>query len=160
MANNFAISREFINQICEAVGVDPENTSKIIVEASADNPLVMVYIQALGDERLLRVDWAENAEELKVVVPASAISFLNEKPTVVVDGDPIPLEHLSLTALHYLYAGAGLLCPFCENGTIDREGDCTHCSTNVFRWYKLKTSTMPSDERKDITLPPPQNNAK
>lgn len=73
-------------------------------------------------------------------------------PTIVIDGDPIPLEHLSITSLNYLYADGGQTCPFCEDGTIAKDGTCSACGVNVFAWYSARTSRMPSDERRDITV--------
>lgn len=147
MTKNVAIGYEFHAQICEAVGIDPENVHKVIVEATAGEPIVSVYIELIGDERLLRVDWAGNADKLKVVKPNKP-----KTPTIVIDGDPIPLEHLSNTSLHYLYADGGQTCPFCEEGTIAKDGTCPKCGENVFAWYRARMSRMASDARRDITV--------
>jgi len=48
------IANEVINQVCEAVGVDPMRCQRIIIDLQVQD-IPRVYVQMIGDDSLLTV---------------------------------------------------------------------------------------------------------
>jgi hypothetical protein len=46
------IASEFIDQLCKAVGVRPEETRRIILDVQVHAP-IRVYVEGIGTDRLL-----------------------------------------------------------------------------------------------------------
>ena len=50
------VGSELSIKVCEAMGLDVNRTSRIVIELTPFQP-VAVYVEMLGDTRLLEVDW-------------------------------------------------------------------------------------------------------
>ena len=42
-------------RFCEAFGIDPDKVRRIIIDMNADDPIIAVYVQMIGDENDLDV---------------------------------------------------------------------------------------------------------
>lgn len=45
-------------KICEMLGIDPHRTSRIVVDIDA-NHFTKIYIEMIGDKRLLNLKWCD-----------------------------------------------------------------------------------------------------
>lgn len=69
MAVMRADSAEVAGPICEALGLEMGRVQRIIIDFNVNSP-VMVYVQMLADERILKIDWEaalKGAEVIKEV---------------------------------------------------------------------------------------------
>jgi len=54
-----AQGRDFGKEVCEALGLDPDVTRRVIIDInSGAGGLVMVYVERYGTDGLFNVDWA------------------------------------------------------------------------------------------------------
>lgn len=55
MSSKFVMSRDFVQKWAEALGVDPGETSRIVIDAKADSVLT-IYVEKFGTERMLSIE--------------------------------------------------------------------------------------------------------
>lgn len=53
-------------QVCKALGLDPWLVPRIILDISADT-YIKVYVEMIGTDTLLQVDWAAGLQGAEVV---------------------------------------------------------------------------------------------
>lgn len=72
----FILANEVINKVCEAVGVDPMRTQRVIIDLGVDH-IPLVYVQMIGDDSLLTVT-PPVAEMAKVHVTGQSQESMRE----------------------------------------------------------------------------------
>lgn len=65
----FVIADKVINEVCEAVGVDPMRCQRVIIDLQVHH-IPLVYVQLIGDDSLLTVT-PPVAEMAKVVLTSN-----------------------------------------------------------------------------------------
>jgi hypothetical protein len=65
----FIIADKVINEVCEAVGVDPMRCQRVIIDLQVQH-IPLVYVQMIGDDNLLTVT-PPVAEMAKVVLTSN-----------------------------------------------------------------------------------------
>ena len=58
--------------VCEAMGIDPHRTGRIILDLGVGFEPVKVYVEMIGDDRLLSVDWSKGLKGAVIMREAAA----------------------------------------------------------------------------------------
>lgn len=59
---------DFQMQVCEALGLDPGRVGRIIIDLDCNNcGPIPIYVEMIGDDRLLSVDWGKGLEGAKII---------------------------------------------------------------------------------------------
>lgn len=66
MSNTIMRGSELLEKVCEAVGVDFQKTRRIVLDIPFDD-WVAVYVEMIGDERLLEISTTLNGVEKEVI---------------------------------------------------------------------------------------------
>lgn len=69
MAISYMKSRELGKVLCEALGLDVNLTKRIIIDcdSSDGNTIPMVYVEMIGDRRLLDIQWTDALKGAEVI---------------------------------------------------------------------------------------------
>lgn len=67
-AENIIGVHDFQMQVCKALGLNPSRTSRIIIDLDCNNcGPIPIYVEMIGDDRLLFLDWGKGLEGAEII---------------------------------------------------------------------------------------------
>jgi len=69
---NMILGRKLMETIAPAIGLEVGHLRRIVIDAPLDD-VVSVYIELVGDERLLEINWAGDLKDGEIVMVESGV---------------------------------------------------------------------------------------